>query len=167
MTAILRFLRSNAVGFLALFIALGGVGWAATRLPAGSVGTKQLRNGAVTNKKLANGSITPAKLSDKHIRGSIAMWARISATGTVIASKPRAQILGWNPGFASGSITWVGQALPPPCFALATVDNPSGTGFASVATQNELKAPSFVIFHTFNPAGQPVPEPVNVAVICP
>ena len=102
MTTILRYLRSNAVAFLALFIALGGVGWAATSLPAGSVGTKQLRNGAVTNKKIANGSITPTKFNGKQISGSIAMWARISATGTVIASKPRAQVVSWNPASHRG-----------------------------------------------------------------
>ena len=43
MTTILRFFRSNAVAFLALFIALGGVGWAATSLPAGSVGARQMQ----------------------------------------------------------------------------------------------------------------------------
>lgn len=113
MSRILNHARNNLVAYIALFVALGGTSYAAVSLPAGSVGTKQLRNAAVTNKKLANGSITPAKFSSKQISGSIAMWARISATGTVIASKPRAQIVSWNASFASGVITWVGRALPP------------------------------------------------------
>jgi hypothetical protein len=41
------------VSLIALFVALGGTTYAATRLPANSVGTLQLKNGAVTNKKVA------------------------------------------------------------------------------------------------------------------
>lgn len=41
------------VSLLALFVALGGTGYAAFSLPTNSVGTKQLKNGAVTSKKVA------------------------------------------------------------------------------------------------------------------
>lgn len=44
---------ANVVASLALFLALGGVGYAAIKLPKNSVGTKQLKNGAVTGKKIA------------------------------------------------------------------------------------------------------------------
>jgi hypothetical protein len=50
--------RSNAVGYLALFVALGGSAYAASRLPANSVGTKQLQNGAVTGQKVARQTLT-------------------------------------------------------------------------------------------------------------
>jgi hypothetical protein len=45
--------HATVVAYLALFFALGGVGYAATQLPANSVGTRQLRNGAVTLTKIA------------------------------------------------------------------------------------------------------------------
>lgn len=45
-------LRRNAVAYIALFAALGGSSYAAVALPAGSVGTKQLRKGAVTLPKI-------------------------------------------------------------------------------------------------------------------
>ena len=45
--------RQNALGALALFVALGGTSYAAFKLPASSVGTKQIRAGAVTKAKLA------------------------------------------------------------------------------------------------------------------
>lgn len=50
------------VSLVALFVALGGTGYAALRLPRNSVGTIQLRNGAVTGSKLANNAVTGAKL---------------------------------------------------------------------------------------------------------
>ena len=59
----LTFIRHNAIALLALFVALGGTSYAAFSLPAGSVGTEQLRNGAVTSKKIGNGTVTPAKLN--------------------------------------------------------------------------------------------------------
>ena len=57
----LTFIRHNAIALLALFVALGGTSYAAFSLPAGSVGTKQLRNGAVTSKKIGNGTRSPRR----------------------------------------------------------------------------------------------------------
>lgn len=47
--------RGNVVGYIALFVALSGSAYAASQLPANSVGTKQLQKGAVTKAKLARG----------------------------------------------------------------------------------------------------------------
>lgn len=54
---------SLVVSLLALFVSLGGVGYATLSLSAGSVGTAQLRNRSVTNRKLANGSVGNSKLA--------------------------------------------------------------------------------------------------------
>jgi hypothetical protein len=54
---------SMVVALLALFASLGGVGYAATQLPAGSVGTDQLQNASVTNHKILNGSVGNFKLA--------------------------------------------------------------------------------------------------------
>jgi hypothetical protein len=50
------------VSFVALFVALGGVGWAAVNLPANSVGTKQLKKGAVTIQKIQNDAVNYSKI---------------------------------------------------------------------------------------------------------
>ena len=53
----IRLTYSNVVASLALFAALGGTSYAAIKLPAGSVGTKQLHTSAVTSAKVKNGSL--------------------------------------------------------------------------------------------------------------
>ncbi len=48
---------ANVMSTLALFVALGGVSYAAVKLPKNSVGAKQLRTDAVTSKKVKDGSL--------------------------------------------------------------------------------------------------------------
>jgi len=50
------------VSFLALFVALGGAGWAAIRIPRNSVGNAQLQNFSVGNAKLRPNSVGPGKI---------------------------------------------------------------------------------------------------------
>jgi hypothetical protein len=71
-----RLTYANVVATLALFAALGGGAWAAFTLPAGSVGTRQLKNRAVTPAKLApttvrrlRGKRGPAGPSDIFVQG--------------------------------------------------------------------------------------------------
>jgi hypothetical protein len=49
---------ATAIALVALFVALGGTGYAALKLPKNSVGTKQLKNNAVTGAKVKDGSLT-------------------------------------------------------------------------------------------------------------
>jgi hypothetical protein len=51
------------VSFIALFVALGGAGWAALRVPPNSVGTTQLQNFSVSNAKLRSNAVGPAKIA--------------------------------------------------------------------------------------------------------
>jgi hypothetical protein len=55
------------VSFLALFVALGGAGWAAIRIPPRSVGNAQLQNFSVGNAKLRPNSVS----ADKIIAGAV------------------------------------------------------------------------------------------------
>jgi hypothetical protein len=69
----LRNLRSrlsyaNLTATIAMFIALGGTGYAAVTLAQNSVGTKQLKKSAVTGSKLAANAVTSAKVKDGSLR---------------------------------------------------------------------------------------------------
>jgi hypothetical protein len=66
-----RLTYANVVASLALFVALGGVSYAATALPKGSVGPKQIRAEAVRTGKVADGAVTAAKLA-KGVRERLA-----------------------------------------------------------------------------------------------
>ena len=68
MRGILTHLRSNVVAYIALFVALGGTSYAAINLPAGSVGTRQLKNRAVT----------AAKLNPTSVAASVRAWATLT-----------------------------------------------------------------------------------------
>lgn len=51
---------ANVVASLALFVALGGISYAAIALPKNSVGPKQLKANAVTGAKVKDGSLSKA-----------------------------------------------------------------------------------------------------------
>jgi hypothetical protein len=59
-----RLSYANVASTLALVVALGGVSYAATELPAGSVGTKQLQDNAVISRKIADGGVRNADIAN-------------------------------------------------------------------------------------------------------
>jgi hypothetical protein len=61
---------SNVVASMALFIALGGVSYAALNLPKGSVGTEQLKPQAVATAKIKDGAVTADKIQDGAVGGA-------------------------------------------------------------------------------------------------
>lgn len=61
---------SNIVACLALFIALGGVSYAAIKLPKNSVGTKQLKKNAVTGAKIKAKTIKASDIARNTITGT-------------------------------------------------------------------------------------------------
>jgi len=68
------------ISFVALFVSIGGTGYAALTLPKNSVGTQQLRKNAVTNSKIKNNAVTGAKVKDHSLTGAD---IKLSTLGTV------------------------------------------------------------------------------------
>ena len=73
---------------IALFVALGGVSYAATQLPPGSVGTKQLRDQAVTGRKVATSTLGMRVVSQQTRTTLGAIRVRYAAAATE-AGSPR------------------------------------------------------------------------------
>lgn len=162
MTKLLNHFKHNVVAYLALFVALGGTTYAATALPAGSVGSKQLRNGAVTNKKLARGAVGSGKLDRSSIAGYVRDYAEIHA-GKLIGSRPRARLLSWNTAapLPGGSIQW-SKPISKSCFALANSLSFPASYVSTEVGSGGSKKPGTVFLSLSN--GQ---SDVQVAVICP
>jgi hypothetical protein len=57
-----RITPSLVISILALVIAIGGVSYAAIKIPKNSVGAKQLKRASVSTAKLKGGAVTAAKL---------------------------------------------------------------------------------------------------------
>ncbi|MGA2926690.1 MAG: hypothetical protein ABSG43_11970, partial [Solirubrobacteraceae bacterium] len=160
------------VAVIALFVALGGVGWAQFSVPRGSVGTAQLRNGAVTNSKLSDGSVGNFKLKFNSV-GSRKLINNAVGITQINADQVQARVVGSCQGAgAIATIATTGNVTctttPPAEFGAA---NASGVTLASGATATTvltkalpggspyvvLAAPNVLI----NNAGNP-PERVEV-----
>jgi hypothetical protein len=163
---LLNHLRHQYLGAIALFVALGGSAYAATALPAGSVGSKQLRRGAVTQTKLAKGSVTAAALNPKSIAGHITLWASVAANGKVISSSPRATaVSGGPPGVLK--LSWK-RAISLKCAVVASPMNASATEAASASTAGPFATgrSTYLLVSSFQ-AGTLSAENVSVLVVCP
>ena len=167
MTRVLAHVRSQAVAYLALFVALGGTGYAAFSLPANSVGTKQVRNGAITTKKIANGSITPSQLDSHSLGGSVRHWAHVSQGGQILGGSKRASVSGGGPIF---HVTW-GDRFSSRCGALVTPAGNAGTSPIADTTGVLIVEPaaahgSTAVNVTTYVGGTATSAPFYVAVIC-
>jgi hypothetical protein len=58
---------ANLVASLALFVALGGVSYAAITIPNNSIGSKQLKANAVTSAKIKNGTLQKDDFAPKEL----------------------------------------------------------------------------------------------------
>ena len=84
---------SMVVSFVALFVSLGGVGYAAVTLPKNSVGNAQLQNNSVGNfklksnavgaKKIINGSVGASKVNSSQVQLRVASACSTGAISAV------------------------------------------------------------------------------------
>jgi hypothetical protein len=115
--------HSTIAAYLALFVAMGGTGYAASHLPKNSVGTRQLKKNAVTG----------AKVKPRTLRASDVKAGEF-ATPANLAHINAAKLGGIAPaGFVQGSgrlITgqFTGTQSPPPTSPLVTLPGGGGIG---------------------------------------
>jgi hypothetical protein len=110
----LAYLRRHHVGIIALFIALGGASYAATQLPANSVGTRQIRPGAVTPAKLSPGLAAQLR---KRVPKAQAAWrdptiaTAISTAGQRVLAQKIITVAATSPWVDSGLSVSQGEHL--------------------------------------------------------
>lgn len=78
-----RLSYANITATLALFIALGGTGWAVTRLPRNSVGSAQIRTKAVGSSEIRSKAVRSSEIRDRSVRiNDLATRARDALRGS-------------------------------------------------------------------------------------
>ena len=137
-----RHLSRNAVAWVALFVALGGVSYAAVRIPANSVGTRQLKKNAVTNSRVKAHSLTSRVFKrGTLLRGATGATGAQGLKGNTGSTGPTGPSGATNVSvFASAPVT-----TPTNSEATATANCPAGskaTGGSGQAlgSTNHLKA---------------------------
>lgn len=129
-----------AISIVALFLSLGGVGYAATQLPHNSVGTWQLRNEAVTYRKIRPSSVGIVRANTSQLQVRV---GGTCAAGSGIASIDRA-----------GHVT-CNQSLPQ---HFGTTDNTADSVGSTAATVTSVGLPSGSSYLAFtNPTATVTP----------
>jgi hypothetical protein len=126
------------VSFVALFVALGGASYAATQLPANSVGNAQLQNGSVGNWKLKFNAVGARKI----INGAV-------GAQQVNSSQVQLRVAA---GCSTGAIASVGLSGTVTCtptlpneYGSNTAAVTLGAGATQVATQSLSAGSSYLV----------------------
>jgi hypothetical protein len=104
------------ISLISLMVALGGVGYAAVKLPKNSVGTKQVKKNAITTAKIKKDAVTGAKVKAGSLTGadidlnSLGTVPSANAANSLVAAEPT-HVVGTpgEPGFLLDS-----KAYPSP-----------------------------------------------------
>jgi hypothetical protein len=148
MRRLLVHVRRQAVGYVALMVALGGTSYAAFDLP--------------------NHSIDPVKLNPRTIGGYVRAWASASSNGRVTASGGGVRVL-VDSGVAPGHYIVDWRANPTSrCVATGSVDLSGGLvpGYVTSQTAHTRVQGEQSIVQTYNAQGQPTALAFDIELIC-
>lgn len=108
-----RLTYANAMATVAVFIALGGVSWAAATLPRHSVGPKQLRANAVTSSKVRNHALRARDFRAGQLpQGAQGPQGQRGPTGAT-GGPGKPGVAGQSGPRGPGTISFDGQATTP------------------------------------------------------
>jgi len=139
-----RLSPATVIACIALLVALGGTGYAATSLPSNSVGTAQLKNNAVTNSKIAGNAVTTSKVKNHSL-------TRVDFASGQIPTGPRGPVGPPGPAGAAGARGPTGPAGAPGSGAAtqwALVSGSGGiiAGSSGVSVQHPANGNYYVVF---------------------
>ncbi len=137
-----RLTYANVTATLALFLALGGISWAATSLPKNSVGATQLRKNAVTGTKIKRSAVTSSKVKNGSLTAADLKKGTLLSgpTGPTGPAGPKGDTGAAGPSEAYTTVKGGG---------LQNLTN----SFAAVVTSPELPAGDYVVAARANVLG--------------
>jgi hypothetical protein len=165
------------VSLVALFMSVGGVGYAAISLPADSVGSTQIRDEAVTYKKIRPNSVGAVRLADRGVTNSKLRDGSVSykkiqarAVGKVRANLDQLQARIATACAAGSAIGAVDNAGKPTCSFPAQVgvnEKAAAAVGATAAAINSVALPAGSNYLVFaNPGVTVTAGSGNVTVTC-
>jgi hypothetical protein len=178
-----RLTYANVTASLALFVALGGTGYAAITLPRDSVGNKQIRGGAVRSSEIRNNSIQTrdiARRAKAALRGqrgpvgpagpagpaAITERALVQSEGRIVAGTTDAS--SWSASDPGRYRIQFKRDVTNCAYSATLAAVPGGTvpepaaGRITVAHEGGAA----VIVRTFDAAGNPAQQPFHLIVAC-
>jgi hypothetical protein len=185
-----RLSYANVTASLALFIALGGTGYAAVTLPRNSVGSAQLRTNAVGTKEIRRGAVRSSDIRNRTIRlDDLATSTRNTLRGTPGPTGPAGKdaatyraainlVGGIAGGNARGGAHQLGSNLYSVEFPADVSACTYSATLAAVQNGPVLEQPpagritvqagggNNVLVRTFNTAGDPAEAPFHLIVAC-
>jgi hypothetical protein len=151
MNKLIGHLRANVIAYLALFVALGGTGYAAIRL--------------------SKHSINPVNFNSRQIGGYVREWATVGASGKVSASGGHVRVLP-DPGIAPGHyiVDWSPRPNTP-CEVSGSVDliGAGGTavpGYVETSSGSSPGRGEQTAIQIYDAQGQPTALAFDVQLIC-
>ncbi len=142
---------ANVIACTALFVVLGGTGWAGQVIGRGAVGSAQLKSSAVTTSKIADRAVTKSKLAPGIGDGVAASKitkvdspiaaVQANSTGTVVTATCPAGSKAVGGGWSGGLYADPVSEGPSPDGAGWTVSFSTGTSPASVSVSAMCIAP--------------------------
>jgi hypothetical protein len=159
-----RLRYANVVATLALFIALGGTGYAAIDLPRNSVGTAEIRDGAVRSRDIRDGSVRTRDLAPG-ARGRLHR-AIVARDGTLTGGDARtAERVGagvYRVRFGTPVYRCAFGA------ALAATVNSEGSDLSSAGrvTVESRYPPTVAVARTYDASGAPADQPFHLVLAC-
>jgi hypothetical protein len=116
----LRPTYSSVTSTLALFVALSGGAYAAARLPANSVGSRQIKNNAVVRAKLRANAVNSSKVAANALKGADIDEASLAKVPSAAAADSAVHA---NAAAALDRLTYkvAGATAPAQSFGTATV----------------------------------------------
>lgn len=185
-----RLTFANVVALTALFVALGGTGYAAITLPRNSVGSTQIKRGAVGSSELKTNAVTSRAIKSRSVQLSdLSVSARASLRGQVGPDGPPGPAgVTLRAAVPSGGTVQRGNAVSAAhqggtneyrvafdrdiatCVTTATLATvPTGGGADQPAagriTLNQDQ-PTSVLVRTFAADGTAAEQPFNLIVAC-
>jgi hypothetical protein len=145
-------IRRNAVGYVALFVALGGTSYATL---------------TISGNQIRNGTINAAKLNPKSISASIRAWAIVYADGSGASAGASSSPVHVQATGTGEVVTWKHQRFARSCMASATPQITVASGpYGTVSTQFDPSHGRLTLYG-FGPDKVGRPQAANVMVVCP